>query len=71
MPFTDPEKKAKFVETVPVSAWDLSRPDHWRACWYWSNSQPLLAAENLTKAGANRLDVDYTREIQERLNALK
>lgn len=56
-------------EVIPVSAWDLSQLEQWRACWHWTNSQPLLVAENLSKGGANR--ADYSAAVAERLMVLK
>jgi len=33
----------------PCSAFDLSDPEQQRACFHWSNFQPLFAEENLRK----------------------
>lgn len=56
-------------EVIPVSAWDLAQPEQWRACWHWTNSQPLLVAENLSKGGAGV--GNYAEAILERLMVLK
>lgn len=50
-------------EIIPVSAWDLTNPVHWKACWHYLNSQPMLAKENISKNGANRKD--YSVEIEQ------
>lgn len=56
-------------EIIPVSAWNLQDPDHWKACWHWTNSQPLLVAENLRKGGASR--ADYSMQMAIHLKALR
>lgn len=34
---------------VPCAAFDLTDPAQQRACFHWSNFQPLLVADNLRK----------------------
>lgn len=34
---------------IPCSVFDLSRPDHQRACFHYTNLQPLWAFDNLSK----------------------
>lgn len=55
-------------EIIPISAWDLSNPIHWKACWHYLNSQPLLKKDNLTKP--HGLNKDYSLERDEFLRKL-
>lgn len=57
---------------IPCSAWDLSRPDHIRAVFHWTNLQPMLKVENRwVKSGANRRPAGfYDAAIAERLMVL-
>ncbi len=55
-------------EIIPCAAWNLEDPTHWAACWHWTNSQPLLAHENLTKSSRA---TPYVKSIDERLMVLR
>ena len=35
---------------IPCAIFDLSKPDHQKRCFHFSNMQPLWAAENLSKS---------------------
>ncbi len=56
-------------EIIPCSAWDMSDPDHQKACFHYFNSQPLWAKDNIRKGGSNRKD--YTAEINQFLMVLR
>ena len=48
---------------IPCSAWDLSDPAHVRACFHWSNLQPLWSYENrYRKSGAQKYPPDHFRD---------
>jgi len=36
---------------IPCSAWDLSKPDHVKACFHWTNLQPLESRKNRYEKG--------------------
>lgn len=55
-------------EIIPCNAWNLEDPTHWASCWHWTNSQPLLAYENLSRSSRPE---DYTAAIAERLMVLR
>ena len=38
-------------EVIPCAAWDFNNPDHMKACWHWSNRQPMWAKDNMSKNG--------------------
>lgn len=42
---------------LPVSAFDILDVEQQRACWHWSNLQPMWASENRRKGGASRMVV--------------
>jgi hypothetical protein len=50
-------------EIIPISAWDLNNPIHWKACWHYLNSQPLLSKDNQKKGG--KQNKDYSKEIED------
>ena len=58
---------------IPCSAWDLTKPDHVRACFHWTNLQPLLKVENRwIKGGVNRYAPGhFDAAIAERLMVLR
>jgi len=53
---------------IPVSAWDLTNPTHIAACFHWTNLQPLMGAENMSKGGTNNISADdYSDSILKHL----
>lgn len=58
---------------IPCSAWDFRDPEHVRACFHWTNLQPLFKYENQAiKSGANRYPAGhFDATIAERLMMLR
>lgn len=58
---------------IPCSAWDLTKPEHVRACFHWTNLQPLPKAVNRwQKGGVNRYPSGHFEPIiAERLMILR
>lgn len=58
---------------IPCSAWDLRNSDHQKACFHWTNLQPLFSKYNQhEKGGANRYPPGhFDAAIAERLLVLR
>lgn len=58
---------------IPIAAWDLSNSEHVKACFHWTNLQPLAPMKNYIKGGPQTPEAKlaYLSAIQERLMVLR
>lgn len=54
---------------IPCARFDLSKPEHVRACFHFTNLQPLFVAENLAKNDGDD-NCDWITLIEQRLQSL-
>ena len=73
MTFNSYGKKGWHVdEIIPCSAWDFSNEDHIKACFHYTNRQPLWGKDNFGKGGVRSEGKSYWQPfIEDRLNMLR